>query len=113
MPPVPPQDEQGLMQLVFSSITKRLRSTLLRRRKPLFGVPLPTDPSLVADPVPSAQLPLHFDSEEVTTTLSGAPADAAARARAKLAPRIFEAYRREFSRSEPCSAELRSPPTPL
>jgi hypothetical protein len=74
MPPVQPQDEQGLMQLVFSSIMKRLRSGLLRRRKPQFGVPLPKDPSFVAEPVPAAQLPLHFDSESATTTTPAAPA---------------------------------------
>jgi hypothetical protein len=74
MPPVPPQDEQGLMQLVFSSITKRLRSEWHRRRKPQFGVPMPTDPSLVADPVPPAQLLMHFDSVATTTATSAAPA---------------------------------------
>lgn len=74
MPPVPPQDEQGLMQLAFSSILKGLRSGLLRRRKPQFGVPLPTDSSFVAEPVTSAQLPMLFDSVATTTTTSAAPA---------------------------------------
>ena len=54
MAPVPPQDDQGLMQLAFTTIMKQLRSGWHRRRKPQFGVPLPADPSVTADPVPSA-----------------------------------------------------------
>ena len=77
MAPVPPQNDQGLMQLAVASLVKRLRSGWHRRRKPQFGTPLPADPSAAADPVPSAQLALHFDGESATKATPGAaPAQA-------------------------------------
>lgn len=85
MAPVPPQNEQGLMQLAFTSIMKRIRSGWHRRRKPQFGVPLPADPSVTADPVPSAQLALRLDSESATNTTARAPAPVGA-APAQTAP---------------------------
>ncbi len=111
MTPVPPLHDQGLMQLAFTSIMKRLRSGLHRRRKPQFGVPLPADPSVTADPVPSAQLALHLDSESAINTTASATTPVGV-APTQIAPVVAAAHTPDVGTAASAETAVRPPTQP-